>query len=137
MSLMLGSWRMLPNVSPKTADQNVSRTDSDSSRQWSKHLDITLLYMMLSCAHIFIYFFIIECIWTIFFIFIVIFATFLLMCSSAFFRCFMLNSRAYRCNIITEGFFFILSFFILYILSFCLVRLRTFRLVHGLVRCTH
>ena len=33
--------------------------------------------------------------------------------------------------------FFILSFFVLYILPFGLVRLRTFRLVHGLVRCTH
>ena len=32
-----------------------------------------------------------------------------------------------------EGIFFILSFFILYILPFGLVRLRTFRLVHGLV----
>ena len=38
----------------------------------------------------------------------------------------------YICNIIAEGFFFILSFFVLYILSFCLVRLRTFLLVHEL-----
>ena len=33
-----------------------------------------------------------------------------------------------RCYIIAEGFFFILSFFVLYILPFGLVRLRTFRL---------
>ena len=39
----------------------------------------------------------------------------------------------YNCG----GIFFMLSFFVLYILSFCLVRLRTFRLMHGLVRCTH
>ena len=32
------------------------------------------------------------------------------------------------CYIIAEGFFFILSLFVLYILSFGLVRLRTFRL---------
>ena len=41
------------------------------------------------------------------------------------------------CNIIAEGFFFILSFFVLYILPFGLVRLRTFCFVRGLVRCTH
>ena len=34
----------------------------------------------------------------------------------------------YICCIIAEGFFFISSFFVLYILSFGLVRLRTFRL---------
>ena len=28
-------------------------------------------------------------------------------------------------------------YFVLYILPFDLVRLRTFRLVHGLLRCTH
>ena len=33
-----------------------------------------------------------------------------------------------RCYIIAEGFFFILSFFVLYILSFGLVRFRTFQL---------
>ena len=44
------------------------------------------------------------------------------MFSFSFFR------KKYICYIIAEGFFFILSFFVGYILSFCLVRLRTVRL---------
>ena len=39
-----------------------------------------------------------------------------------------MNSRKPQCHIIAEGFFFILSFFVGYILSFGLVRLRTIRL---------
>ena len=54
----------------------------------------------------------------------------------------VLNERqdyesATYCSIIAEGLFFVLSFFVLLILPFGLVRLRTFRLVRGLVRCTH
>ena len=41
------------------------------------------------------------------------------------------------CYIIAEGFIFLFSFFVLYILPFGLVRLRTFRLRDGFVRCTH
>ena len=43
--------------------------------------------------------------------------------------------KQYLCNIIAEGFFKII--FRLYILPFGLVRLRTFRLVHGIVRYIH
>ena len=53
-------------------------------------------------------------------------------CWSVSFRFSMCNSplkTVTYCNIMAEGFRFI------YILPFSLVRLRTFRLAHGLVRC--
>ncbi len=40
----------------------------------------------------------------------------------------MVIDSLYYCYIIAGGFFFILSFFVLYILTVGLVRLRTFRL---------